>query len=154
MRDNWTIVVCWRNIDLNIFVIWGVLCCREVPKELTKQELEAQQKKEEEMKKEAKKKEGGLLGFLMQQTSAGKAAEKGGLEFSLANLFKCMCFTHEDPEDSKKQLVNVIVMFSLFALLIGIARVLRLSEPMLVIGRKRAYVSYYLWIWAQAPPVV
>ena len=36
--------------------------CREVPKELTKQELEAQQKKEEEMKKEAKKKEGGLLG--------------------------------------------------------------------------------------------
>ena len=35
---------------------------REVPKELTKQELEAQQKKEEEMKKEAKKKEGGLLG--------------------------------------------------------------------------------------------
>ena len=108
--------VCWRNIDLNIFVIWGVLCCREVPKELTKQELEAQQKKEEEMKKEAKKKEGGLLGFLMQQTSAGKAAEKGGLEFSLANLFKCMCFTHEDPEDSKKQLVNVIVMFSLFFL--------------------------------------
>ena len=33
-----------------------------MPKELTKQELEAQQKKEEEMKKEAKKKEGGLLG--------------------------------------------------------------------------------------------
>ena len=118
MRYDWTIGVCWRKIDLNMFVIWGVLCCREVPKELTKQELEAQQKKEEEMKKEAKKKEGGLLGFLMQQTSAGKAAEKGGLEFSLANLFKCMCFTHEDPEDSKKQLVNVIVMFSLFALLI------------------------------------
>ena len=57
------------------------------------------------MKKEAKKNEGGLLGFLMQQTS-GKA-EKGGLEFSLANLFKCMCFTHEDPEDSQKQLVKV-----------------------------------------------
>ena len=47
----------------------------------------------------------------MQQTSAGGAAEKGGLEFSLANLFKCMCFTHEDPDDSKKQLVNVIFMF-------------------------------------------
>ena len=111
---------------------------REVPKELTKQDLEAQQKKEEEMKKEAAKKksgEGGLLGFLMQQTSAGKAAEKGGLEFSLANLFKCMCFTHEDPEDSKKQLVNVIVMFSLFALLIPIARVL---------GRLRAGTAWML----------
>ena len=85
-----------------------------MPKELTKQELEAQQKKEEEMKKEAKKKEGGLLGFLMQQTSAGKAAEKGGLKFSIANIFKCMCFTHEDPEDSKKQLVNVIDVIFMF----------------------------------------
>ena len=47
----------------------------------------------------------------MQQTSAGGVAEKGGLEFSLANLFKCMCFTHEDPDDSQKQLVNVIFMF-------------------------------------------
>ena len=121
--------------DLDLPLIWGVLCCREVPKELTKQELEAQQKKEEEMKKEAKKKEGGLLGFLMQQTSAGKAAEKGGLEFSLANLFKCMCFTHEDPEDSKKQLVNVIVMFSLFALLIRIVRAL---------GRLRAGTAWML----------
>lgn len=47
----------------------------------------------------------------MQQTSAGGAAEKGGLEFSLANLFKCMCFTHEDPDDSQKQLVNVIFIY-------------------------------------------
>ena len=92
-----------------------------MPKELTKQDLEAQQKKEEEMKKEAAKKksgEGGLLGFLMQQTSAAKAAEKGGLEFSLANLFKCMCFTHEDPEDSKKQLVNVIALILMMFLFI------------------------------------
>ena len=50
----------------------------------------------------------------MQQTSAGGAAEKGGLEFSLANLFKCMCFTHEDPDDSNKQLVNVIFMFLIY----------------------------------------
>ena len=75
------------------------------------------------------------LSDLMKQTSAGKVAEKGGLEFSLANLFKCMCFTHEDPEDSKKQLVNVIVMFSLFALLIPIARVL---------GRLRAGTEWML----------
>ena len=79
-----------------------------MPKKLTKQELEEQQRNEEAMKKEAlkKKKEGGLLGFLMQQTS-GKTAEKGGLEFSLANLFKCMCFTHQDPQDSQQQLVKV-----------------------------------------------
>ena len=64
-------------------------------------------KAEEEMKKEAmkKKKDAGLLGSLLQQATGN--AEKGGLEFSLANLFKCMCFTHEDPEDPKKQLVKV-----------------------------------------------
>ena len=56
----------------------------------------------------------------MQQTSAGGAAEKGGLEFSLANLFKCMCFTHEDPDDSKKQLVNVIFKFYLFSSFLSI----------------------------------
>ena len=54
-----------------------------------------------------KKEGGGWLGFLMQQTS-GKS-EKGGLEFSLANLFKCMCFTHEDADDPQKQLVKIAV---------------------------------------------
>ncbi len=74
---------------------------------MTKKELEEQKKKEEEMAKEAakKKKDGGMLGFLMKQASGH--AEKGGLEFSLANLFKCMCFTHEDTEDPQKQLVKV-----------------------------------------------
>ena len=64
-------------------------------------------KAEEEMKKEAmkKKKDAGLLGSLLQQATGN--SEKGGLEFTLANLFKCMCFTHEDPEDPKKQLVKV-----------------------------------------------
>ena len=63
----------------------------------------------------------------MQQTSAGGAAEKGGLEFSLANLFKCMCFTHEDPDDSKKQLVNVIFRFYLFSSYLFI-KVLELTD--------------------------
>ena len=67
----------------------------------------SKKKAEEEMKKEVlkKKKDTGLLGSLLQQATGN--AEKGGLEFSLANLFKCMCFTHEDPEDPKKQLVKV-----------------------------------------------
>jgi chitin synthase len=82
---------------------------REVPKKLTKAEKEEAEKKTKDMEKEAKKKknEGGLLGFLMQQASGSKA-EKGGMEFSLANLFKCMCFTHEDPEDPQHQLVKVL----------------------------------------------
>ena len=86
------------------------LVFREVPKKLTKQELEEQQKAAEAAQKEAmkKKKEGGLLGFLMQKAGSSGTVEKGGLEFSLANLFKCMCFTHEDPEaDPQKQLVKI-----------------------------------------------
>jgi hypothetical protein len=48
--------------------------------------LEEQRKKEEEAAKEAKKhqKKDGILGFLMAQSD--KKAEKGGLEFSMANL--------------------------------------------------------------------
>ena len=79
-----------------------------MPKKLTKQELEEQQKAAEAAKKEAKKKEGGLLGFLMQKAGSSGNVEKGGLEFSLANLFKCMCFTHEDPDaNPQKQLVKI-----------------------------------------------
>lgn len=100
------LLVIYSIFNLNV-VSWGT---REVPKKLTKQELEEQQKQEEDLKKAAmkKKKESGLLGFLMQQASGH--AEKGGLEFSLANLFKCMCFTHEDPDDPQKQLVKVIII--------------------------------------------
>ena len=29
------------------------------------------------------------------------------MEFNLANLFKCMCFTHEDENNPKKQLVQI-----------------------------------------------
>ena len=67
--------------------------------------MEEEKKKEEELAKAAKKKKKeGLLSFLYQQS--GKT-EKGGMEFSLANLFKCMCFTHEDESDPKKQLVKI-----------------------------------------------
>ena len=92
----------WANFCILLF--------REVPKKLTKQELEEQQKAAEAAQKEAmkKKKEGGLLGFLMQKAGSSGNVEKGGLEFSLANLFKCMCFTHEDPEaNPQQQLVKI-----------------------------------------------
>ena len=85
------------------------LFCLQVPKKKTKAELEEEKKREkeqeEEMKKAAKKKKKeGLLSFLYQNQ---KNTEKGGLEFSLANLFKCMCFTHEDEGDPQKQLVKI-----------------------------------------------
>jgi len=64
-------------------VSWGT---REVPQKQSKKELEEQRQREEEAAKNAKKhqKKDGILGFLM--TQADKRAEKGGLEFSLANL--------------------------------------------------------------------
>ncbi len=77
-----------------------------MPKKKTKAERDEEKRQEEELKKEAKKKkkDGGLLDFLYRQQGN---TEKGGLEFSLANLFKCMCFTHEDESDPKKQLIKM-----------------------------------------------
>ena len=85
-------------------VSWGT---REVAKKKTKAELEEEKRAAEEAAKAVKKqkKEGRLMGFLMQKAEGRK--DKGGMEFSLANLFKCMCFTHEDTEDPSKQLVKV-----------------------------------------------
>ena len=64
-------------------VSWGT---REVAQKQSKKELEEQRKKEEEAAKDAKKhqKKDGILGFLMAQ--ADRKNEKGGIEFSLANL--------------------------------------------------------------------
>ena len=85
-------------------VSWGT---REVAKKKTKAELEEEKKKEAELKQAAKKQkknDGGLLGFLMQKTGV---EEEGGFELSLANLFKCMCCTHEVKDDPKRQLIKI-----------------------------------------------
>ena len=83
-------------------VSWGT---REVPKKKSQIEAEQEKAAEEEMKKAAKKqKRTGILGTILPQN---RVAEKGGLEFNLANLFKCMCFTHEDANDPGKQLVKI-----------------------------------------------
>jgi len=99
------LLVIYSIFNLHV-VSWGT---REVPKKKTKQELEEEKKKEEEMKKQAKKQQkkssGGLIDMLLKQK--GGPVEKGGLEFNLANLFKCMCCTHEDPDDANKQLVKI-----------------------------------------------
>jgi chitin synthase len=99
------LLVIYSIFNLHV-VSWGT---REVPKKKTKQELEEEKKKEEELKKAAKKqskkKDGGLIDMLMRQK--GDPEQKGGLEFSVANLVKCMCFTHDDPNDNSKQLVKI-----------------------------------------------
>ncbi len=97
------LLVIYSIFNLHV-VSWGT---REVPKKKTKAELEEEKKKEEELKKAAKKKkkDGGILDFLYKQS--GGPQERGGLEFSLANLFKIMCFTHEEPDDPKKQLIKL-----------------------------------------------
>ena len=99
----YVLLVIYSFFNLNN-VSWGT---REVPKKKTKAELEEEKKKEAEMKNAAKKQsknDGGLLGFLMQKSGV---SEEGGFEFSLANLFKCMCFTHEVADDPKKQLIKI-----------------------------------------------
>ena len=74
-----------------------------ITKDPMKNEEEEKRKAEEAAKKakEAKKHEGGLMGFLMDSIGgSGGGKDKGGLDFSLANLCRCMCFTHEDTEAS------------------------------------------------------
>ena len=39
-------------------------------------------------------------------TGGGKG-DKGGIDFSLANLCRCMCFTHEDKDASDSKVFNV-----------------------------------------------
>ena len=75
------------NIQSNLQnnVSWGT---REVAQKKSKKELEEDRKREADNAKNAKKgqKKDGILGFLMAQ--AGQKSQKGGLEFSLANLVK------------------------------------------------------------------
>ncbi len=96
------LLVIYSFFNLNN-VSWGT---REVAKKKTKADIQAEKEQQKAIQEEAKKKkkQEGLLGFLMQKAGA---SDKGGLEFSLANLFKCMCFTHEEEEGPKKQLVRI-----------------------------------------------
>lgn len=77
--------------------------------------LEAKVEEAKALAKASSKNKGeekGLLSFLLNQQQGsgadGRAAEKGGLDFSLGNLFRCMCFTHEDPSnDTGKHLGQI-----------------------------------------------
>ena len=45
----------------------------------------------------------------MESVGAGGGQDKGGIDFSLANLCRCMCFTHEDTEASDNK-VSIILL--------------------------------------------
>ena len=54
-----------------------------------------------------KKGHSGLLGYFK---SLADSKKKGNMEFSLGNLFSCLCCTSEDQTDSKKELILIIVI--------------------------------------------
>ena len=87
-------------------VSWGT---REVAVKKTKAELEREKKEEEERQAELKKrKKEGLLGTLMDQFNlGGEKGDTASVDFSLGNVLRCMCFSHDDPLEPKKQLVKV-----------------------------------------------
>lgn len=42
-----------------------------------------------------------------QQESKAKKEEKGSVDFSCGNLMRCLCFTHDDPNDPNVQLEKI-----------------------------------------------
>ena len=91
----------------NLFnVSWGT---REVKEKKTAAEVAKEAQEEAELAAaEAKRKKDGIMGTLMGQFKFGESeGETGSIDFSLGNVLRCMCFTHEDPHEPKKQLVNI-----------------------------------------------
>jgi len=80
-------------------VSWGT---REVPKSAADLAAEAENQATEASKAASTKKDGGLLGYFQ---SMAESKKKGNLEFSLGNLFSCLCFTTEDQGDVKKEVM-------------------------------------------------
>ena len=67
---------------------------REVPKTEAEKAAEAKDQAKKEQTEAVKKGRSGLLGYFQSLTD--KEKKKGNIEFSLGNLFSCLCFTSED----------------------------------------------------------
>ena len=80
-------------------VSWGT---REVPKTEEQKAAEAQALAQKEVKVAEKKGHNGLLGYFQ---SLADTKKKGNMEFSLGNIFSCLCCTAEDQTDNKKELM-------------------------------------------------
>ena len=87
-------------------VSWGT---REVATKKSKAELEREAKEQKEREAELKKKKKeGLFGTLMDQFNlGGEKGDTASVDFSIGNVLRCMCFSHEDPLEPKKQLVKI-----------------------------------------------
>ena len=89
-------------------VSWGTREGKKEEEEITEEErkeMQAIAEKDEDWRK------AGLLGVLGSGLSIGmkgggnkKPEEKGSVDFSLGNVLRCMCFTHDDPHDPSKQM--------------------------------------------------
>eukprot|EP00091_Calanus_sinicus_P014454 TRINITY_DN32000_c0_g1_i1.p1 TRINITY_DN32000_c0_g1~~TRINITY_DN32000_c0_g1_i1.p1 ORF type:complete len:212 (+),score=43.36 TRINITY_DN32000_c0_g1_i1:243-878(+) len=81
-------------------VSWGT---REVAQKKTKADIEREKKEEaERIADMKKKKKEGLVGTLLDQFNlGGDGGETASVDFSLGNVMRCMCFTHDDPLEPK-----------------------------------------------------
>lgn len=95
------LMVIYALFNLNN-VNWGT---REVAQKKTKKELEEERKEAEEAKRKARQKS--LLGFLQNVNSGDADGDEGGIEISLAGLFKCIFCTHPKSVDDKTQLIRI-----------------------------------------------
>ena len=87
-------------------VSWGT---REVAVKKSKAELEREAKEEKERIEDLKKKKKeGLIGTLLDQFNlGGDKGDTASVDFSIGNVLRCMCFSHDDPLEPKKQLVKI-----------------------------------------------
>ncbi|KAK2724897.1 hypothetical protein QYM36_001381, partial [Artemia franciscana] len=92
------LLILYSIINLNN-VSWGT---REMQTKKSTQELEEEKKEAEEAQRQAKEKS--LLGLIHKTTAP---EEEGSIDFSFANLFRCMLCTHRKPIDEKQQLVRI-----------------------------------------------
>ena len=79
---------------------------------------EAEKREDEQIQKELdQEKKAGVMETFMGQFSFGdnkskgnsttKNDEKGSVDFSCGNIMRCLCFTHEDPNDPHKHLEKI-----------------------------------------------
>ena len=88
---------------------WGT---REKPQA---QKTEAERLEDEKIKKDLGEKAGVMetligqfsFGDKSKGNSSSKNEEKGSVDFSCGNIMRCLCFTHEDPNDPHKHLEKI-----------------------------------------------
>jgi chitin synthase len=96
------LLIIYSITNLNV-VSWGT---REVAAKKTKKELEEEKKNAAIMQKKAKKE--GLWGLLSSTSfKPGEGEEEGGIDFSLGNVLRCMCFTQPKGVQERQQLVRI-----------------------------------------------